>query len=480
MKQRLQYCFRLATLFLVPFLIGTGCSWMGFELRRIPTPLPEPVITPTSIPTPSPGSVITPTSIPTSPPGSVIETPLVPSSAQEAVLYEDDFRDPAPEYYHVQVQVPNDRVVAVLPERSFDDFTVEAEVFADEENTAVSGDFRYGLVVRRSGEQYYAFTISSRTKTWSVLKNSPSGLEILDEGTEDLIQVLDADTLRVAAKGPDLIFHINGKLVSRVNDMDYASGEVGFIVETFDSPQAHLHYDSLVIREFKVSPTAIALPVTILPPPDGMVRIEDGLYKVGSSKPDEFHAASKEIRLAAFWIDIYEVTNAGYKGFLDTTGHPQPPNWSGGTFPSGRENHPVKGVTWDEASAYCDWANKRLPTEAEWEVAARGAGPEPPLYPWGSDSLAGGDINQLPLTDTYEVGTMPFNKSAFEVYDMAGNVWEWVGEPYTLVPDGYRVLRGGRHGFLKDMTYRQFTKPNDKRFLPFAGFRCAADRVAGE
>jgi hypothetical protein len=227
-------------------------------------------------------------------------------------------------------------------------------------------------------------------------------------------------------------------------------------------------------------PTATALPVTPLPPSDGMVRIEDGLYKVGSSKPDEFHAASKEIRLAAFWIDIYEVTNAHYKEFLDTTGHSQPPNWLGGTFPSGREDHPVKGVTWDEASAYCDWANKRLPTEAEWEVAARGAGPEPPLYPWGSDSLAGGDINQLPLTDTYEVGTMPFNKSAFDVYDMAGNVWEWVGEPYTLVPDGYRVLRGGRHGFLKDMTYRQFTKPNDKRFLPFAGFRCAADRVAGE
>jgi formylglycine-generating enzyme required for sulfatase activity len=227
-------------------------------------------------------------------------------------------------------------------------------------------------------------------------------------------------------------------------------------------------------------PTATALPVTPLPPRDGMVRIEDGLYKVGSSKPDDFHTAAKEIRVAAFWIDKYEVTNAHYKEFLGATGHPQPPNWSGGTFPSGREDHPVKGVTWDLASAYCNWANKRLPTEAEWEVAARGPGPEPPLYPWGPNSQAGGDVNQLPLIDTYEVGTMPFNKSAFDVYDMAGNVWEWVGEPYAPVPDGYKVLRGGRHGFLRDMTYRQFAEPNDKRFLPFTGFRCAANRVAEE
>jgi formylglycine-generating enzyme required for sulfatase activity len=70
---------------------------------------------------------------------------------------------------------------------------------------------------------------------------------------------------------------------------------------------------------------------------------------------------------------------------------------------------------------------------------------------------------------------MPFNKSAFGVYDMAGNVWEWVGEPYAPVPDGYKALRGGRHGLLKDMAYRQPVEPNDNSFLPFTGFRCAAD-----
>jgi hypothetical protein len=269
MKQRLQYCFRLATLFLVPFLIGTGCSWMGFELRRIPTPLPEPVITPTSVPTPSPGSVITPTSIPTSPPGSVIETPLVPSSAQGAVLYEDDFRDPAsgwpnelvfdnyyigyhePEAYHVEIHAPNARTVVAVPEQSFGDFVAETDVYVSQENTAPSGDFRYGLVVRRTGEQYYGFTISPHTKTWSVLKSSPGGVKVLlREGTEDSIQGLEGENmLRVGAKGPDFTFYINGQLVSRVRDADYVSGEVGFFVQTFESPRAHVHYDSLVIRE---------------------------------------------------------------------------------------------------------------------------------------------------------------------------------------------------------------------------------------
>jgi formylglycine-generating enzyme required for sulfatase activity len=66
------------------------------------------------------------------------------------------------------------------------------------------------------------------------------------------------------------------------------------------------------------------------------------------------------------------------------------------------------------------------------------------------------------------------------VYDMAGNVWEWVGVPYGPVADGFQILRGGRHGQLKDMAYRQPAAPDDGYFLPVAGFRCAADRVAGE
>jgi len=159
---------------------------------------------------------------------------------------------------------------------------------------------------------------------------------------------------------------------------------------------------------------------------------------------------------------------------MSETGHSQPMSWPGG------EKHPVRGVDWEEAAAYCAWSHKRLPTEAEWEVAARGPGLNPPLFPWGNDPGAGGKVSYFPQTDTYEVGTFTFNKSPFGVYDMAGNVWEWVGDPYYPVPAGYRILRGGRYGFIQDMAYRQPAEPNSERFVPFAGFRCAADQVQGE
>jgi formylglycine-generating enzyme required for sulfatase activity len=205
-----------------------------------------------------------------------------------------------------------------------------------------------------------------------------------------------------------------------------------------------------------------------------MVRIPAGQYVVGVPGGDDFHMPAQEITLDDFWIDQYEVTNAQYQAFLDQTGHPAPVNGPG------EGNHPVTGVSWDDAVAYCAWADKRLPTEAEWEVAARGPGPEPPLYPWGPDPSAGGQVDQLPLLETYAVGSYAFNQSPAGAYDMAGNVWEWVGEPYGPLAEGYQMLRGGRHGLLKDMAYRQPAQPTDERFLPVTGFRCAASRVAGE
>ncbi len=211
-----------------------------------------------------------------------------------------------------------------------------------------------------------------------------------------------------------------------------------------------------------------------LPASEGMVIVEAGLYEVGTAETDEFHAAVQNVPLKKYWIDQYEVTNAQYQKFLDETNHQPPLNWPG------EANHPVKGVTWDDAAAYCTWAHKRLPAEAEWEVAARGPGPNPPIYPWGSDPMAGGQVNDLPRTDTYEVGTVPYNKSPFGVYDMAGNVWEWVGEPYANLAEGLKILRGGRHGLIKDMAYRQQAESNNERFVPYAGFRCAADQVEGE
>ena len=213
--------------------------------------------------------------------------------------------------------------------------------------------------------------------------------------------------------------------------------------------------------------------ITPLPGREGMEKVEAGIYEIGGPQEDDFHVASQEITLEEFWIDIYEVTNGKYQTFLDETGRQPPAVWPG------EVDHPVKGVTWDEAAAYCAWESKRLPTEAEWEVAARGPGANPPLYPWGAERTAGGQADALPLDNTYPVGAYDFNKSLFGIYDMAGNVWEWVGEPYAPTPEGYPILRGGRHGLIRDSAYRQEVPPDHDLFIPYAGFRCAADRVEG-
>jgi formylglycine-generating enzyme required for sulfatase activity len=209
--------------------------------------------------------------------------------------------------------------------------------------------------------------------------------------------------------------------------------------------------------------------------PDGanMVKISAGEYEVGTAQfTDEFHTAVRRVNLNDFWIDKYQVTNQQYEQFIQATGAAQPVIW-----PAADEKYPVRGVTWDQAEAYCEWAGKRLPSEAEWEAAGRGAGPNPQLYPWGNDPTADGKALDLPDQDTYEIGTLPFNVSPFGVFDLVGNVWEWVGQPYSAVQDGFQILRGGRFGVAQDLAYRLAVAPHDERYVKYAGFRCAADQV---
>ncbi len=115
----------------------------------------------------------------------------------------------------------------------------------------------------------------------------------------------------------------------------------------------------------------------------GMVVIPSGSYSVGAENPEPFLAESPvtDVSLDEFALDEYEVTNADYRAFIDVTGAEPPATWSGGVLPAGEEEHPVRGVTYDWATAFCTSIDKRLPTEAEWEVAASGASGL--LYPVG-------------------------------------------------------------------------------------------------
>ncbi|MDF2695844.1 MAG: pkn [Labilithrix sp.] len=237
-------------------------------------------------------------------------------------------------------------------------------------------------------------------------------------------------------------------------------------------------------------PVTRAATLTAEAPPDGMVLIPGGAFWMGSDDPEMRDARPwHEVTVDAFWMDRTEVTNEEFDRFVKATGHvttaerpldptkyPGAPkealvaagivfvkptssstnrlSWwrlvPGATFRNpegpgssiaGREHHPVVHVSWDDAAAYAKWAGKRLPTEAEWERAARG-GLVRKLFTWGDDPLpagrwqANGWQGTFPTRNTRDDGfdsTAPvasFPPNGYGLYDMAGNVWEWTADWY--------------------------------------------------
>ena len=165
-----------------------------------------------------------------------------------------------------------------------------------------------------------------------------------------------------------------------------------------------------------------------------MVLIPAGEFQMGSNSGDPDEKPVHTVYLDAFFIDKYEVTVAQYKQFISATGHPEPKKcWDDPQY--NQPNYPVVGVTWYDAMAYAEWAGKRLPTEAEWEKAARG-GLVGKQYPWG-DAAPGDDEQGRANYDflghtngktTFPIGSFPPN--GYGLYDMAGNAWEWCLDEY--------------------------------------------------
>ena len=228
--------------------------------------------------------------------------------------------------------------------------------------------------------------------------------------------------------------------------------------------------------------------------PVGMVTVNVGAYTIGRDGADPLEQPEHKVNLPAFFIDRTEVTNAAYKTFVDTTRHKAPSNWSGTSFPEGRADFPVTGVTWQDAVDYAAWAGKRLPTEAEWEAAARGD--DGRLYPWGNSfRSAVANIGSKPDKPTPEqypagikaTGRYPEGASPAGAVDMIGNAWEWVADEIKAYPGNteskldlesgvtYRVIRGGAYdGSEKnDATYRGYLDGSQP--YPKVGFRCAKD-----
>lgn len=263
-----------------------------------------------------------------------------------------------------------------------------------------------------------------------------------------------------------------------------------------------------------------------------MIVIPAGEFLMGSPEDglsyDDEHP-QRLVYLAPFSIDRHEVTNAQYRHFVDGTGHPPPSHltpqfnlWNQTAPLPGSEQHPVVNVSWYDAAAYCQWQKKRLPTEAEWEKAARGT--DGRRYPWGmgwdnfsSNSASYWAGHTIEFKDgaawksfwmagdgarmsqehglkgevlTLPIGTFPQGASPYGLLDMTGNAAEWVQdwyEPYSYLnaplsdpqgPNGklLKVVRGG--SWLKParnlrVADRDYARPTDR--ATGIGFRCARD-----
>ena len=222
-----------------------------------------------------------------------------------------------------------------------------------------------------------------------------------------------------------------------------------------------------------------------------MVLISKGEFTMGSKNHSD--EIPHQVVLDGYYIDKYEVSNGRYRDFMKAADHPAPAYWDDPRL--NKTDQPVVGVNWYDATAYCEWTGKRLPTEAEWERAAQG--PDGSHFPWGHT------IDSTKANYAQNVGkTMPVNSypdgvSGFGVYNMAGNVFEWVNDWYDpnyfqVSPafnpqgpsDGYnfanqgpvKVLKGG--SWLAPQTslhnsHRFWNQPENNSYGVGLGFRCA-------
>lgn len=219
--------------------------------------------------------------------------------------------------------------------------------------------------------------------------------------------------------------------------------------------------------------------------PSEMVCVDGGEFTMGTATwkfKEEMPAHRVTVR--PYYIDIYEVTNEKYAQFVRETKHPVPPSWKNSLYPAGQGQFPVVGVSWNDASDYATWAKKRLPTEDEWEFAARGL--DSLLYPWGNEWKSGyANVNGASVAFT-EVGKFKEGKSPFGLFDMIGNAGEWTNDDFRAYPRGplssenegktnQKTIRGNDYSATQDFataTYR-IGYPAKGADYSLTGFRCA-------
>ncbi len=234
-----------------------------------------------------------------------------------------------------------------------------------------------------------------------------------------------------------------------------------------------------------------------------MVTVPAGVFAMGSDDPrtGEQNRPMHQVRLPAYKIDKYLVTQAEYARFIAARRYRPPLNWDDGKIRAGMRMHPVTMISWYNARDYCAWVGKRLPSEAEWEKAARGEAAR--RWPWGNDMNVANLNTYYKVGHTTAVNAYPQGVSPYGIFDMAGNVQQWVADRFSPYPGAsgskeifepkaadpdykrgsdekerliYRVMRGGswKSDPLSTTSYhRNYALPNYAS--DFFGFRCAMD-----
>ena len=306
-----------------------------------------------------------------------------------------------------------------------------------------------------------------------------------------------------------LALFVVGALLSGIVSAAIPRGGSNVIVirETAVPMATELALQTVVAPQTVIVPQTVVVPPTVPPAGDKgtvgqpqrrgsdnalMVFVPAGEFSMGSEGSGGGENPQHTVSLDAYWIDQHEVTNALYKKCVDASACQAPREVRSDTRSSYYDNaqyadYPMIYVSWNDADAYCKWAGKRLPTEAEWEKAARGT--DGRTYPWG-DAFDKNRLNSNEggRNDTTVVGNFPSGASPYNALDMAGNVWAWVADWYDQSyysnsprenPKGpaggeYRVLRGGSwdvSGTIVRAANRNSGSPSSH--VNFVGLRCA-------